>query len=1364
MRLDAKASTAGSTQHKVTGLGRFLGGAFGTSSASSDAAGGGASSHALLAAGDRSASRSVFALASLLLLCFLALLFAARPALAGTVTNERSLLFSFDGSGSSHGPLKSPGAVATDETTGNLFVSDVPGEGKGPGPFDSERVVCRFDADGLPQAFASTGESCIDGSDTPAGAFGIEGFPGFDVAIDNSGGSGGAGEGEQGRLYVSEAGGPIHAYDSDGAYLWTLPKAAAQPCGIAVDAQGHLWVGNGGSFGEDAEEVLEFDNTGSPPAEIGSVTITNGSAKRPCHLGLSEDGSLYVHRPNSGGGIDKYVGGAYDSTLIAAPELQYWDLTVDQSQPSGHIFMTGASFVTGSKFEEFEPCAAPSCPGSPVAGSPFGRDLLGVPPSPARSIAYNPSKDWVYVSESATDTVKVFGPRTSGTVPDPVTGSASEIGVAKAKLNGTVNPQSVPNSYHFEWKAGEGASWALAKSSPEQSLPEDSAVHSVSFDVTGLKGNTNYQVRLVATNTENTLDAYGATETLTTATPSPPAVTIDSPTSITTTSVEISGTVNPQADLGTTWRLQTSTDPACASGFDSGPVHEMNSESTSPVAVSEELTGLLPNQHYCVRISAINGGGTVNSAVEEFVTDPVAPTEVETAFAAPRLDTTARLNARVNPEGATSTYPLVYRFEYREAGAEAWTALPEREYTDGGHQQVFVFEEVSGLTPNTAYEYRFSAENDAGPASPQGEIKLFKTRTTAEVTLPAPRGIELVNNPDKGNQNAVSGGNLLISGTPNTITVRPSGISLDGEKATWAVSGGAPGAPNGTASTFLAERTASGWRSRSLAPPASQQVGGGDLFYLARAATPDFSRFVFDAEFQPPFGESSDSTRLRLDAHQHQEILQTYSWTIENDGPGAFDMTDDGAHVIDINHASDQLQEIGDGSGEVLSIMPDGTQSSCGLEEGPSFVGGPNGGTGEGAGPIWRQGYHAIATTDASRVYFEAKPNGECGKPWGLYVRNRESEETTLIDAGTATNDVGFITATPDGRAAYFVSFSQLDPADGNEGADLYRWEEQSEESSCLTCVVPNASLATSGGPSAPYRPILISADFSHAYFESSRELVAGHPLGASERNVYVLSGGQIRFVTKSGNFATGLFDQEASWISADGTMLAFADASEPFYTADTIAGDGNSRQIYLYDDREASLECVSCTRDGATTHPSGPRLEMSADGSTLAFISAEGLTPRDVNRTEDVYEWRGGVQRLITDGVSEYPAGLLSAPIVQGIDADGSNILFSVVDPDLTGYERDGVSNLYVARIGGGFPRPTPAVHCDGDACQGPLVAPPVPGAAGSASFSGRGNVAGKPKARCRKGRVRRKGRCVKRRANQRNGRASQTKQGRTK
>jgi hypothetical protein len=210
--------------------------------------------------------------------------------------------------------------------------------------------------------------------------------------------------------------------------------------------------------------------------------------------------------------------------------------------------------------------------------------------------------------------------------------------------------------------------------------------------------------------------------------------------------------------------------------------------------------------------------------------------------------------------------------------------------------------------------------------------------------------------------------------------------------------------------------------------------------------------------------------------------------------------------------------------------------------------------------------------------------------------------------------------------------------------------------------------------------------------------------------------------------------------MSGDGTVLVFL--SHAKLTADDIAsscanpgenGTHLCNELYRYDDRDGSLECVSCVHGGVTTQDAfneGGLLafRVSRDGGTVAFTTAEPLVGSDVNGGMDVYEWRNGAVGLVTDGETEF-AGDLASPTVLGVDADGSNIFFRVADPGLTGFEQDGVDNAYDARVGGGFAVPTPAVPCSEESCQGPLQGAPALQQPGSAGLAGAGNA--KPKRR---------------------------------
>jgi len=1091
--------------------------------------------------------RSLIALAGLVALSLAALLFSPAPALAGTAS-DRPLLFSFDGSDTTAGQFGTLSALEIDQANGLVYVIDV-----------GHDVLDKFNLAGTAQNFSATGSSSLS-PEFPGDTFNGE----SDVTVDNSGVN-------PGRIHVMRENGPLEAFSPAGASLWEI-GGLADVCGLAVDTAGHPWVGdytNG--------KATEYAASGSPPAEIGSVAVTSGN---PCRLEVDASGNLYINRWRAG--VDKYEGGVKVATLDTT---ESHGVTVDQSSATGHVFT-----IHSGDFNEYESSGT-------LVGT-FGAGSIG----DGQGIAYDKALDRVYVSDRGSNTVKVFGPAVTGTVPDVTIEASTEVGISKAKFNGKVNPQSVPNSYFFEWKQGTGASWSGAKSSAPQNLPEDSSDHAVSFNATGLAGNTTYQVRLVGTNTENGLKAVSSADTFTTATAaSAPEMTISAPSGVTTTAAEVSGTVNPKEDFTATWRLQLSTDPGCASGFSDQPNHNLESEANSPVAVAEELTGLLPNQHYCVRIAATNSAGTATSETKEFTTEPIPPDQVFTAFAAPRTDTSARLNGRVNPEGANPVYPLTYRFEFSEDGGATWISLGDHEYSGGAREQIVLAEELTELSPDTTYQYRFSAENAAGSASPQGGVETFTTRTTAEMNPPA-RGFELVNNPDKGNQR------VLELSLPRRETPR---MSADGEKVLWSVTGGAPGGGSGAGAVFLAKRTESGWKSASLLPPAEEQIGGGDSRYYLDAVSPDFSKFIFTTGPSQVVSQFLDEpVAVRLDDSQHQEVLRRFE-DHEYCLCGNVDVTEHGDHVLVEDPTSEQIEDIGSGTREPVSVMPDGSPVEC------------FGGTQQNGIRLeqWKPDYHIMSASDASRVYFLAKPNDNCGSGlYGLYVRDRESGETTLIDPGAFGQEPKLIRATASGRAAYFITRSQLDPADANAGRDIYRWDEESGESTCLTCAF------SSDAKVGAYA--MVSDDFSHVYFESTAQLVPGQG-AAGDTNLYVLNGGALRFVADPDQIQIGypvLFSENTS-LSRDGDVLLFETAASRRLTADEVGpvctGISSGKEItpspctelYRYDDRNSSLECVSCRRGGATTYavgaePSVGRITDSLSGDGEARLRGGRALP----------------------------------------------------------------------------------------------------------------------------------------------------------
>src|ERR1019366_7389838 len=97
-----------------------------------------------------------------------------------------------------------------------------------------------------------------------------------------------------------------------------------------------------------------------------------------------------------------------------------------------------------------------------------------------------------------------------------------------------------------------------------------------------------------------------------------------------------------------------------------------------------------------------------------------------------------------------------------------------------------------------------------------------------------------------------------------------------------------------------------------------------------------------------------------------------------------------------------------------------------------------------------------------------------------------------------------------------------------------------------------------------------------------------------------------------------------------------------------------------------------------------------------------------------DVYLWHNGEVNLISDG-NDNSGGVVYA----GMSGTGSDIFFAT-PTQLVAQDTDTLGDIYDARIGGGFPAPTPESSCAGEACQGSASSSPAFGAPGSRSFTG--------------------------------------------
>jgi hypothetical protein len=415
--------------------------------------------------------------------------------------------------------------------------------------------------------------------------------------------------------------------------------------------------------------------------------------------------------------------------------------------------------------------------------------------------------------------------------------------------------------------------------------------------------------------------------------------------------------------------------------------------------------------------------------------------------------------------------------------------------------------------------------------------------------------------------------------------------------------------------------------------------------------------------------------------------------------------------------------------------------------------------------------YFKGASEDGSRVFFTttAPLTGE-GEGENLYMATvgcltgtecgvAERQVTSLVrvsrgSIGSEAAEVQGVTrVAPDGSRVYFVALGVLSEGANAQGAapvtgadNLYVYDRASEK------VMFVADLCSGPALSGTTEDVRCPGD-----------LEAGAQVAKNDR---VLWRGSSMEAQTNGC-------PEASSGCEAGRFLVFSTYAQ-LVPNDT----DDAKDVYRYDAETGALERVSIGEDdyGANGNADGSANDatialghlgntaqaylqdetstraISEDGTRIVFTSAGPLSPDATNGRANVYEWHEGSVSLVSSGSAE---GIDSHPV---ISPSGRDIFFAT-SQGLTSQDTDGVADVYDARLGGGFP-PVPAERqpCSGDACQGPLTNPApllVPGsvpqapgqnfAAPVSTTTVKSKTKPKP-AKCRKGYVRKKGRCVKR------------------
>jgi phosphodiesterase/alkaline phosphatase D-like protein len=265
---------------------------------------------------------------------------------------------------------------------------------------------------------------------------------------------------------------------------------------------------------------------------------------------------------------------------------------------------------------------------------------------------------------------------------------------------------------HFEY----GPTASYGTSVPCSALPGsgNSAV-AVSATLKSLSANTTYHVRVVATNAGGT--SFGSDETFKTL-PNAPTVVTKAASAVTQTAATVNATVDPNEGAVSDCHFEYG--PTASYGT-SVPCSALPGSGNSAVAVSAAIGSLSANATYHFRIVATNAGGTSDGSDQTLKTLPNPPTVVTGTAFFPPTQTTATLNASVNPNGGEVSS---CHFEYGEKETYGFSVSCTPS-PGSGSGAVAVSGALTSLTKNTKYHFRIVATNSGGTNT--GSDQTFET-------------------------------------------------------------------------------------------------------------------------------------------------------------------------------------------------------------------------------------------------------------------------------------------------------------------------------------------------------------------------------------------------------------------------------------------------------------------------------------------------------------------------------------------------------------------------------------------------------------------------------------------------------------
>lgn len=563
---------------------------------------------------------------------------------------------------------------------------------------------------------------------------------------------------------------------------------------------------------------------------------------------------------------------------------------------------------------------------------------------------------------------------------------------------------------------------------------------------------------------------------------------------------------------------------------------------------------------------------------------------------------------------------------------------------------------------------------------------------------------------------------------PGTGTSTPDGniVCFDAETALAGASPNGEIAPDG----FCSWRTASGWDTKWIAGPGVAEPRGGNgspVYWISPGA--ERAVFASDKGIYPdfpgdPVGEdgtpATPSAFLWEGGGPPRWLSPTPAPDQETSSTGNRNPV---AASVDLRYGLFEsglrlLPEDQNAERDVYQWTPDGIR----------LVSRDASGTAAG-GIVTAPSDSALAqpgtmSLDGSRIFFNHVGPLLDSEPPVQNVFLLEGDDVRHISprlGGEVPDTVTFVGSSADGDVAYLQTAERLTPEAKQPGTALYRYDVSTDE---LTLVATDPMGVVFLGLSADGSTLVYRTEaWDLRIARNGVESTLG-PLEALD-------------VVEHNSVGSPAFDRRALRIAPDGSAVVFHSLAQFDGTAPGVTqvfrwtpADGLRRVSAAPNGQppvgNATIGNLS-TNTGITPRTVGlantlrgyPLLgRVITDDGRVFFETTEQLAPQDINAFVDVYEWENGAVRPISPGTQSADA------LYHDNSADGDTVFFTTSARLIPALDRNTSTDLYAARVGGGFPLPAVPPLCGGDGCQGPLAPPTTSQPPATSLFNGPGDA----------------------------------------